>query len=326
MSGSKRIKSFWLFWERFGIIIIFLIVAGGFAIIEPRVVQPSQLISVINRSSWVAVAAIGMTFAICSGGFDLSVGSIMSLSGCLVAKLMMDNGFPTGLAVLATLGIAVICGVLNGLLITKMKIQPFVATLSTMLVFSGVTQTYTQNTGTFISAERYEQGLSMLGRGEILGVPSKIFIVAVLFAIAIAVYRSTKFGTKVRAIGSNDLAARTSGINADGVLIIVYILTAVTAAAAAILYTATVQSASPRAGSGFELDVITAVVLGGTALSGGKGNLAGTFIGAFLVSFSKMCLNFVSAPEAMHVIVTGAILLFALSISGVKLITQREVA
>ena len=326
MTKGNRVKTFWLFWERFGIIIIFLLVAGIFAIIEPRVLELTQLVSVLNRSSWVAVAAIGMTFAICSGGFDLSVGSIMSLSGCIMAKMIIENGVPTGFAILATIGIAVCCGLLNGLLITKMKIQPFVATLSTMLVFSGVTQTYTGNIGTFLSTEQYEQGLSLLGRGEILGIPTKIFLVVLMFALAYAVYRNTRFGVKVRAIGSNDLAARTSGINADGVLIIVYLLTAVTAAMAAVLFTSTIQSASPRAGSGFELDVITAVVLGGTALSGGKGNLFGTFIGAFLVAFSKMCLNFISAPEAMHVIVTGAILLFALSVSGIKLITQREVA
>jgi len=317
-------KQIWLIWDRFGIIMIFVIVAAAFAIIEPRVIELSQIVSVLNRSSWVAVAAIGMTFAICSGGFDLSVGSIMSLSGSILAKTMMENGLSTGAAMLAAIGIAACCGVVNGLLITKLKIVPFVATLSTMLVFSGVTQTYTQNIGTFISTERYSEGLSALGRGEFFGVPSKILIVVVLFALAILVYRNTRFGTKVRAIGSNELSARTSGINADGVLILVYVMTAVTAALAAILYTATVQSASPRAGVGFELDVITAVVLGGTALSGGKANLIGTFIGAFLVAFSKMCLNFVSAPEAMHVIVTGAILLFALSINGVRSIMQRE--
>jgi ribose/xylose/arabinose/galactoside ABC-type transport system permease subunit len=324
MNDSKRIKAFWLFWERFGIIIIFLLVAGIFAIIEPRILELGQLISVVNRTSWVAVAAIGMTYAICSGGFDLSVGSIMSLSGCIMARLIMEQNVPTVLAILITLGIAICCGAINGLLITKVKIQPFVATLSTMLVFSGVTQTYTKNIGTFVSTEKYGQGLSSIGRGALLGIPSKIIVVVFLVALAIFIYHNTRFGTKVRAIGSNDSAARTSGINADGVLIIVYILTAVTAAMAAVLFTSTIQSATPKAGDGFELDVITAVVLGGTALSGGKGNLVGTFIGAFLVAFSKMCLNFISAPEAMHVIVTGAILLFALSISGIKLITQKE--
>jgi len=312
-----------------------MLVAAVFAAIEPRVIAISQLISVLNRSSWVAVAAIGMTFAICSGGFDLSVGSIMSLSGCLVAKLMMDNGLSTGLAVVITLGIAGCCGVLNGLLITKLKIQPFVATLATMLIFDGVTQTYTGNIGTRIGNEQYDQGLSFIGRGLPVSVTVagqsteisllKVVLVIVFLALAVVVYRNTRFGTMVRATGSNEYAARTSGISVDNILIIVYILTAVTAAIAAVMYTATVQSASPNAGSGFELDAITAVVLGGTALSGGKGNLIGTFIGAFLVAFSKMCLNFIGAPEAMHVIVPGAILLFALSINGVKLITQREV-
>jgi len=323
MNDSKRMKELWLVWDRFGILIIFMLIAAGFAIIEPRVIEPSQIISVLNRSSWVAVAAIGMTFAICSGGFDLSVGSIMSLSGAILARTIMLNGFHTSLAIIATIAVSLCCGLINGLLITKLKIQPFVATLSTMLVFSGVTQTYTQNIGTFIATERYAEGLRTIGRGEFFGIPSKILFVVILFAIAIVIYRNTRFGTKVRAIGSSELAARTSGINADGVLMIVYMITAATAAIAAILFVATVQTASPRLGVGFELDVITAVVLGGTALSGGKGNLVGTFLGAFLVSFSRMCLNFVSAPEAIIVIVTGGILLFALSINGVKLIMHK---
>ena len=334
-SRQQGIKRFWLFWDSYGVFVIFLFVAAIFTVLDPRVIQFKQLISVLNRSSWVAVAAAGMTFAICSGGFDLSVGSIMSLSGCMVAKLMMNNGFSTWTSVLITLAVAVCCGVVNGLLITKLKIQPFVATLATMLIFDGVTQTYTGNIGTYIETKQYEQGLKFVGRGLTLNVSIggetteisilKIIMVVIVFALAIVLYSNTKFGTKVRAIGSNELAAKTSGINADNVLIAVYILTAVTAAVAAILYTATVQSASPKAGSGFELDAITAVVLGGSALSGGKGNLIGSFVGAFLVAFSKMCLNFLKAPEAMQVIVTGGILLFALSISGIKIITQREV-
>jgi len=334
MKSSRRVKEFWLVWDRYGIFAIFVFVAAVFATIEPRVIAPSQLISVLNRSSWVAVAAIGMTFAICSRGFDLSVGSIMSLSGCLLARLMMDNGFPTGWAILAVIGVAACCGVVNGLLISKVKIQPFVATLATMLIFNGVTQTYTGNIGTFIKVDQYAQGLSFIGRGlpvsiTIAGQSNeislfKVVLVVFILALAMVLYRNTRFGTKVRAVGSNESAAQTSGINADNVLIMVYVITAVTAAIAAIMYTATVQSASPKAGDGFELDAITAVVLGGTALSGGKGNLVGTFVGALLVSFSKMCLNFIGAPEAMHVIVPGAILLFALSINGIKLIMQRE--
>jgi ribose transport system permease protein len=205
-----------------------------------------------------------------------------------------------------------------------------------MLVFTGINQVYTENQGTFISSERYDEVLRHLGRGEILGdffglfgiefaIPSKVLFVVVILVIAMLVYRNTRFGVKVRAIGSNELAARTSGINADGVIIFVYIITAVTAALAAILWVSTVQTASPRIGVGWELNFITAVVLGGTALSGGKGNLIGTFIGAILVAFIGMCLNFLSVPEAMIVLITGGVLLFALSINGIKLIMLREV-
>ena len=325
MTKSKRsMAKFWLLWDKFGVLIILMVVGLIFAVIDPRVIQPSQLVSVLTRSSWVAVAAAGMTFAICSGGFDLSVGSIMSLSGCVLARLIMDNSFPTWAAALVTLAIATCCGIVNGLLITRLKIQPFVATLATMLIYSSITQTYTQNIGTFIRSEQFE-ALRVLGRGVLLGIPVKIIIVALVFAAAILLYRETKFGIKVRAVGSNELSARTSGINVDATLMLVYVVTAVTAALAAILYTATVQSASPDAGSGFELDVITAVVLGGSALSGGKGNLPGSLVGAILVAFAKMCMNFLGAPEALHVIVTGAVLLFALSVTGIRQITQREV-
>lgn len=323
MKHSFNAKKFWMFWDKFGVFVIFVFVAAIFACIDSRVLEPAQLVSVLNRSSWIAVAAAGMTFAICSGGFDLSVGSLMSLSGCLVAKFIMDNGFSTGVAIVLTMVIALTCGLLNGLLITKLKIVPFVATLGTQLIFDGITQVYTNNIGTFIKTEQYVQ-LQVLGRGSFLGIPIKLIVVAVVYILAIILYRSTKTGVKIRAVGSNEAAARTSGINADRTLMIVYVMTALTAALAAILYTATVQSASPDAGVGFESDAITAVILGGTALSGGSGNLIGALVGAILVQFVKMCLNFLSAPEAMHVIVTGAVLLLALSISGIKLMTKRE--
>ncbi|MBR1813015.1 MAG: ABC transporter permease [Lachnospiraceae bacterium] len=321
-SGAKR---FWAIWENIGVLFIFAVVLAVFTLINPQLGAPAQLLNVLLRSTWVAVAAAGMTYAICSGGFDLSVGSIMSLAGCMMAKLIMENGLPTFAAIAITLAMAVVCGLVNGLLITKLKIQPFVATLATMLIYDGVTQTYTGNIGTFIATEKYSV-LSVIGRSSFLGIPIKIWIMAAVFLLLFWVYKKTTFGIKVRAVGSNEAATRTSGINVDGTLIKVYVLTAVTAALAAILYTATVQSASPDAGDGFELDAITAVVLGGTALSGGKGNLFGTLVGAVLVQYVTMCMNFLGAPEAMHVIITGVVLVFALSISGIRIITQKKEA
>ena len=322
MHKAHKGQGFWYIWDKMGVLLIFVAVLLVFFFIDDNLADPGQLVNVVLRSTWIAVAAFGMTFAICSGGFDLSVGSIMSLAGCMMAKMIMENGLPTGVAIIITLLAAVVCGLINGLLITKLKIQPFVATLATMLIFDGVTQTYTGNIGTFISTDKYGP-LSTLGRGSLL-LPNKIWVMLAVFVVLLIVYKRTTFGVKVRAVGSNEAATRTSGIKADRTLILVYILTAVTAALAAVLYTATVQSASPNAGDGFELDAITAVVLGGSALSGGKGNLFGTLIGAVLVQYVNMCMNYLGAPEAMHVIITGVVLVFALSISGIRVITQKK--
>ena len=322
MHKAQKGQQFWYIWDKMGVLLIFIAVLIVFFLIDDNLADPGQLVNVVLRSTWIAVAAFGMTFAICSGGFDLSVGSIMSLAGCMMAKMIMENGMPTGVAIILTLLAAVVCGLVNGVLITKLKIQPFVATLATMLIFDGVTQTYTGNIGTFISTEKYGP-LSTLGRGSVL-LPNKIWVMLFVFVVLYVVYKRTTFGVKVRAVGSNEAATRTSGIQADRTLILVYVLTAVTAALAAVLYTATVQSASPNAGDGFELDAITAVVLGGSALSGGKGNLFGTLIGAILVQYVNMCMNYLGAPEAMHVIITGVVLVFALSISGIRVITQKK--
>ncbi len=330
MKTKLNAKKFWMFWDQFGVFVIFVVVAAIFACIDIRVLQGAQLISVLTRSSWIAVMSAGMAFAICTGGFDLAAGSMFSLCGSMLARFMV-YGLPGGLtgplstfpAILMTIVAALILSLINGLLITKLKIVPFVATLGTQLIFDSMTQVYTNNIGTFIKTELYGT-LGVIGRGSFIGIPIKLWIVAAVFAIAIVVYRSTKFGVMVRAVGSNQAAARTSGINADNILIVTYMITSFAAALGAILYTATVQSASPNAGVGLECDAITAVVLGGTSLAGGKANLIGALVGAILVQFVKMCLNFMGAPEAMHVIVTGAVLLLALTINGIKLATQKE--
>ena len=323
MKTKLNAKKFWMFWDKFGVFVIFVFVAVIFACIDSRVLAPAQLVSVLNRSSWIAVGAAGMAFAICTGGFDLSMGSMFSLCGSMVARFIMINGFSTAAAIALTILIALALSLINGLLITKLKIVPFVATLGTQLIFDSITQVYTKNIGTFIKTEQYAQ-LEVLGRGTFLGIPNKLLLVALVYVIAMVVYRNTKLGVKIRAVGSNQAAAKTSGINTDVTLIIAYMITAFAGALGAIMYTATVQSASPDAGVGFETYAITAVVLGGTSLSGGKANLIGALVGAILVQFVKMCLNFLGAPEAMHVIVTGAVLLLALTINGVKLMTQKE--
>lgn len=325
MKTKLNIKKFWRFWDTWGVFVIFVIVAAIFGCIDPRVLQGSQLVAVMNRSSWIAVMAAGMAFAICTGGFDLAAGSMFSLCGALLAGFIMKSGMSSIVAILAVIGVALVLSLINGLLISKLKIVPFVATLGTQLIFDSLSQVYTSNNGINIATANYQGLLETLGRGNLLGfIPNKLIIVAIVYAVAILVYRSTKLGTKIRAVGSNEAAARTCGINADNVLIITYMITSFAAALGAIMYTATMSSASPNAGVGMECDAITAVVIGGTSLSGGRANLIGALIGAILVAFVNMCLNMLKASEAMKVIVTGAVLLLALTIDGIKLMTQKE--
>lgn len=319
---SRKAKKFWYWWDKIGILCILIVVAVVFGVIDTRIVQPNQLITALSRTAVTGIAAAGMMFAIVAGGFDLSVGSILSLTSCVIA-VQLTGGKSTFMAILMALLIAALCGAVNGLIITKLKIQTFVATLATQLAFAGITLVYCSKAIQLTSKVNKE--LKFFSTGKFLGlIPMPIVLLIVVYILTYLVYKKTPFGTKTRAIGSNESAARTTGIKVDVSLILIFIVTAVTAAMAGILNTAQVSTGNPSLGSGFELDAITAVVLGGTALAGGKGNVAGTLIGAVLVTFVKMGLNMLGVGEAYQKLAVAIVLIFALTINGVKLIMQKE--
>lgn len=318
---SKRAQKFWTIWDKVGILGILAVVMIVYGIIDIRIVNPSQILTALNRSAVSGIAAAGMMFAICAGGFDLSVGSIVSVVSCVVA-VQLTSGRGLLVAIVLALVVGAICGVINGILITKMKIQAFVATLATQLAFAGAALVYCSKAISITS--KVNAGLKFLSSGKILGIiPMPIFLLVLAYIITYLVYKHAPFATKVRAIGSNEIAARTTGINVDMTLILVFVVTGVTAAIAGILNTAQVSTGNPTLGSGFELDAITAVVLGGTALNGGRANVSGTLVGAILVVYVKMGLNMLGAGEAYQKLAVAIVLVFALAISGIKLIMQR---
>lgn len=318
---SKRAKQFWNIWDKVGILGILLIVILVFAAIDGRIVMPRQLLTALSRSAVSGIAAAGMMFAIVAGGFDLSVGSIVSLVSCVVA-VQLTGGRNTFTSIVLALLVAAICGLLNGLIITKLKIQTFVATLATQLAIAGAALVYCNKAIQLTS--KVNQGIKFFSTGRIFGIlPVPILLLFLAYVITYLVYRHTAFGTKTRAVGSNESAARASGIRVDRTLILVFIVTAVTAGMAGILNTAQVSTGNPTLGTGFELDAITAVVLGGTALSGGRGNVAGTLVGAILVTFVKMGLNILGVGEAYQNLSVALVLLFALTIGGIKLMMAK---
>lgn len=231
-------------------------------------------LNLLRQVSINALIAFGMTFVILTGGIDLSVGSVLALSSAITAGLMAQgvDGF---LAILIGLLSGTVMGVLNGIIITKGRVAPFIATLATMTAFRGLTLVYTDGrpiTG-FASDDIMFQ---MMGRGYFFGVPVPIVLMLVVYIVLYVVLKKTTFGRHTYAIGGNEEASRLSGLRVDRLKIYVYALTGTLSALAGLILTSRLNSAQPTAGTAYELDAIAAVVLGGTSLSGGKGWIFGT--------------------------------------------------
>jgi ribose transport system permease protein len=286
-----------------------LILCIGISIITPRFFSLGNITNVLTQVSVNAVIAIGMTFVILTGGIDLSVGSILAVSAAVAASIMKSTG-NIYLAIIAALVIGSVIGLINGLLISKGKIQAFIVTLATMTIFRGVTYVFTN--GTPISG--LGQKFSGIGNKNILIFPIPVVIMVIVFGIAFYVLSQTRYGRYLYALGGNEDSARLSGINTDKVKTLVYVICGATAALSGIIVTSRIGSASPNAGVGFELDAIAAVVVGGTSLSGGEGSVGGTIIGALIIGVLSNGLNLVNVSPFYQAIVKGLVILLAVMI------------
>ena len=328
---NKRAKSFWYYWERFGILAILVFAVIVFSLIDPiffdqspRILLPSSLLNVLCRSAIVAIPAMGMTFAICSGGFDLSVGSIVGLSTCVWAAALPTYGIVT--ATFLTLAAGAVCGFLNGLAITKLKIATFVATLSMSLIIRSVALIATDGSKQMISrtdnpeAKFFSQNYSIFGQQLQL---VQLIMMVLVFVVGYLVYRYTRFGVYARSIGSHEPSARTSGLPVDRTLIVVFMLTGVTASASAMITSSQLMQGAATLGIGFELEVITATILGGTSLSGGKGNIWGSMVAAIMLALTRSGLNLLGIIDEYQRLSIGFILLLALTVSGIQEIAKE---
>lgn len=288
-------------------LIVFLILCIGIAIIEPRFLSVNNIRNVFTQVSVNAILAIGMTFVILTGGIDLSVGSILAISGAVAAFIVKSNG-NVFLSVVAALILGAIVGLVNGIIISKGKIQAFIATLATMTIFRGVTYVFTK--GTPISG--LGKTFSEIGNGKVLsGIPIPVIFTLVVFIIAFYILSQTRYGRYLYALGGNEDSARLSGINTTKIKTMVYVISGITAALSGIIVTSRIGSASPNAGTGFELDAIAAVVLGGTSLAGGEGTVTGTIIGALIIGVLNNGLNLMNVSPFYQLIVKGIVILLA---------------
>lgn len=286
-------------------LIIFSIILG---LMNENFLTLSNMLNLLRQVSVNALIAFGMTFVILTAGIDLSVGSMLALGSALTAGLLASGMDPI-LSVFIGLLIGLVLGAVNGLIITKGKVAPFIATLATMTIYRGATLVYTD--GMPITGLSDSFSFEMIGRGYFFGIPFPVIIMIVAFIILYFVQRKTVFGRQVYAVGGNEEAAKLSGIKTDRVKIWVYALTGMLAVLAGIIMTSRLDSAQPTAGTGYELDAIAAVVIGGTSLAGGRGRIVGTLIGALIIGVISNGLNLLNVSSFYQQIVKGAIILIA---------------
>ena len=301
-------------------VIALIILMAVITIINSNFLTANNLLNLLLQVTSNALIAFGMTFVILTGGIDLSVGSILALSSALTAGLL-GSGMPVTLAILISLILGCILGMMNGLLISYGKLAPFIVTLATMTIFRGATLVYT-------NGNPITKGLSdtflfqFLGQGYIVGIPFPVIIMFIVFIVLYVLLHKTAFGKSVYAIGGNEKAAYISGVKLNRVKIIIYSISGIMASISGLIITSLLSSAQPTAGASYEMDAIAAVVLGGTSLSGGKGRILGTLIGALIIGVLNNGLNIIGVSAFWQQVVKGVVILIAVLIDRFKVVKQ----
>jgi ribose transport system permease protein len=303
----------------FGALIVMIIV---FSVASPNFLQFNNVIGILLATAVNGVLALGVTFVIISGGIDLSIGTVMTLSAVISGVLITNMDLPVPVGIVGGIATGGLAGVVNGILIARFHIPPFIATLGMLnvakgfaLVISGLKPIYFNET----------PEVNQAAMGSLIGslIPGLAIpnIVLVLFGAAVVaslVLSKTILGRFTFALGSNEEAARLSGVSVDRWKIAVYTVCGLFAGLAGVLIAARLNSAQPSLGQGYELDAIAAAVIGGTSLSGGEGSILGTVIGAFIISTLTNGLRILSVPQEWQIVVTGGIVILAVYLDVVR--------
>lgn len=310
MSGRLNINSLSRFITgKWFIFVLCALIFLFFSTVSPAVGTVGNIRNILVDASITAIAGAGMTFAITLGGFDLSVGSVLALTTCIIAKLVPSLGIFGAITV--AFMIAVMVGFVNGIIITKLKIQTFVATLATQIIIQGIALIYTR--GVFVSILKYTD-MKVFSAARVLGIPLPVLIAILVYLVCIFLYEKCKFGIYLRAAGSNEKAARLSAIPVTKITIVVFMITASTAAISGLITVSQILTGGAVYGSDFALSAITVVILGGTSLKGGSGFLAGTLIASIMISVIENGLTILGYSDDIQRLIVGLILISSLTI------------
>ena len=333
---SRRSAVLMMLLEARTVIVLVLLVAF-FSSISSYYLTTGNLLVMAKHVSITAIMAIGMTFVILTAGIDLSVGAVAGLAGMIVGGLLYEGFAFAGVTVwfsapaCLAIGIlvGVLCGLINGTVITKLRVAPFIATLGMLYVARGLAAlrsdgaTFPQLSGT---EGRGNQGFLFIGQERLLGVPVSVWIMVVVAIAAHVLAKHTVFGRQVYAVGGNERAAALSGVRTDRVKIWVYIISGACAALAGLIITSELGAAYPDTGNTYELNAIAAAVLGGTSLMGGKGTIVGTVIGAFVIGFLADGLTLVGVSAFWQLVIKGSVIVLAVVLEQTQQQLQTRLA
>lgn len=305
------------FWSRYGVILAWLAMCLFFAIMSDRFLVQDNLVNILRQSSIVAIAAVGTTIVFIAGGIDISQGAVMAFAGLAAVILIEQAGVADVVAISIALAIALLFGLANGFLAEIVRIPAFIATLGTALVIRGAAFVYTEGRSIGLSGESGEL-LKEIGRGFFGVLPIPVIAMVVLYGVATWVMARTTWGLHTYAVGSAERASRIAGVRVTRHRIEVYAVGGLLAGLAGVVLAGRLASAAPGLATGAEFDIITAVVLGGTSIYGGRGNVMRTLLGAVFLATMTNGLVLMNVPSFWQTITVGAVLLIALSLDRLQ--------
>ena len=323
----NRINRHWLMWKnlfkRYGIVTAFVLLSAVLAAVSPYFLTQQNILNVLRQASINGVLAIGMTFVILTRGIDLSVGSVVALSGIVAASFATTSSiagvhgspYPAIVAIVAGLLVGVASGAVNGFVVSRFRVPSFVVTLGMLSTARGLTMLYTLGRPVPSLTPEFR----WMGTGQVAGVPAPILILIAVFAVSWWVLGRTRFGRHVYAVGGNPRAANTSGILVSRIRLAVFMISGATAGLAGLVLSARTGSGLTQAGIAYELDAIAAVVIGGTSLSGGVGSVLGTLLVALLIAVMNNGLDLLGVDSNYQQIIKGLMIVVAVMID-----TSRE--
>jgi ribose transport system permease protein len=309
---SLALRFFQLF-ESLGVLIMIVLVVALVYAVEPNFLLPHNVSSVLVSAAIIAVPALGMTLVLAMGALDLSIGSLQALAACVVAILLGTLAIP--LSIGATLLVGAGVGLANGLIVTRLGVPAFVATLGAMSVLRGAALLITDGQSILLMDQA---DFAQLNSGQLLGIPVPVLIALGVFAVLWLVMRHTPFGQHVCAIGGNERAAEVTGLKVDRIKVLVFVIVSTTAALSGVMLTSRYMIVDGTLGLGLELQAIAVVVLGGTSLMGGNANMLGTLLAAVLLAVINSALNILKVESFYQYLALGLLLIFALALDTLR--------